>query len=125
MEPGDGAAREGADGGFLLVWEDLSVGEAGRIIDGHVEAVPAGSPLAALAGPVACDAMVDPIDTAELLDVDMDQFAGVGPFVAHDARTDLKVRKPCKANAAQDRSDGGARQRELPGVRRPADALAT
>src|SRR4051794_38149443 len=76
LEPGQCAAgeRDGARG--FLVDQDLTVGHAASIADGDVEILPVGAALVALCGAIAGDAVADASDAAELLDVDVDEFAG-------------------------------------------------
>jgi hypothetical protein len=52
------------------------VGQAGGIVDGDVEVLPADAAAAVDADMVAANAMTDAGDPAELLAVDVDQFAG-------------------------------------------------
>lgn len=47
----------------------------------------------ALSGAIAGDAMADALDAAELLDVDVDEFAGMLALVADDGRTGFEGRK--------------------------------
>ena len=66
MEEGDGAR-----GGF--VGEELGEGEAGVVVDGDVEVLPAGAAdVIALA--VAGDAVAGAHDAGELLDVEVEEF---------------------------------------------------
>ena len=57
----------------------FGVGEPRSVVDGDMESLPAetlAGPTAALAAPVAGDAVADAVDPAELLGIDVDQFAG-------------------------------------------------
>lgn len=90
LEPSKTAFQEGY--GVLLAFggPQLCVGQAGAVIDGDVEVFPAeplaeGAPVA-LTGAVAGEAVPDPVDAAEFLDVDMDQFAWLFALVADDGR---------------------------------------
>ena len=75
MEEGDDAL-----GGFI--GEELGEGQAAVIVDGDVEVFPAcTADVIVLA--VAGDAVAGALDAGELLDVEMEQFAGVGALVAH------------------------------------------
>jgi hypothetical protein len=47
------------------------------IIDSDLDMVPADAAITGLADAVACNAMVDPVESSELFDVDMDKFAGL------------------------------------------------
>ena len=92
---GDGAVEEAGDGGCLLVVEHLGVGETAVVVDGDVDVLPADS-VADVAGPVGVFGVVvlsaaaahppagAALDAAELLDVDVEQLARSGAFVADD-----------------------------------------
>jgi hypothetical protein len=49
--------------------------------------LPADTTPIAPAGAIAGDAMADAVDAAELLDVNMDEFAGTVALIADDRRT--------------------------------------
>src|SRR3954471_21777286 len=89
---GDGAAQESSDGGGLLVGKYFGVGQARGVVDGDVDVVPTGR-LAAAPGGVgnrqlvvaagARDALARAaLDAPELLDVNVDQFAGPLALIA-------------------------------------------
>jgi hypothetical protein len=75
FEEGERAGEEGAGAFFALVGQELGIGEAGSVIDGDVQVLPAD--VARAAGEIAVDGMADAPDAAELLGVDVDQFAGL------------------------------------------------
>ena len=77
-----------------------------------------------LAAPVAGDAVADAVDPAELLDVDVDQLAGLLPLVADDRGLGVERREPAEPEAAQDQADGGDRPAELARNGRAGQALA-
>src|SRR3954451_1177348 len=86
---GDRSAEEADGGGGLLLAQDLDVGQAGRVVDAHVHEPPADGPPACLARaalqlPLAMDAMSGPArrDPRELLDVNVQQLAGMATLVA-------------------------------------------
>lgn len=91
-----------AEGGRVLLAfarEDLRVGEAGGVLDGHMDEVPSGA-FDAVA-PVAGDAMAGPDDAAGRsawrlnLGVDVDELPGVLALVADDRRLRIAVdRRP-------------------------------
>ena len=75
IEPGDGPGGE-PDRAFLaFVRQDLGVGQARGVIDGDVDKLPAGAALVAPSAAIAADTVADAVGTAELLDIDMDEFA--------------------------------------------------
>ena len=98
MEESDGTA-----GGFIR--EELGEGEAGMVIDGDVEELPAcAAGMIALA--VAGDAVAGAHDAGELLDVEMEQIARVCALVAADGRRRRESGQPRRV-AAQQAGDGG------------------
>src|SRR5690606_24728250 len=123
FEPSEGVAEE-ADGAVLgLVGHQRGVGEARGIIDGDVEELPAGAAPAALAGAIAGDAMADAVDAAELLGIEVDQFAGPLPLVAADLARRVEGGEPAEAEPAQDYPHGGDGPPELAGDRRAGETL--
>lgn len=70
---------------------------------------------AALAGAVAGDAMPNAIDAAELLDVDVDQFAGMGALVAAHRLGRIEVTHPAQPGTPQDPAYRGGRDASLLG----------
>jgi hypothetical protein len=105
LEPIQRTARE-SDGAFsALVRKNFTVGHAGRVIDRHVEKFPARATLVALPRAIAGDAMADAINAAELLDVDVDQFAGPVALIANDQRFRIQRAQPSEAETTQQRSD--------------------
>ena len=82
----------------------------------------------ALADPVAGDPVADPIELAKLLDVDVDDLAGRGAFIAADRLGRLERRQPVEAQAFEDATDGGGRDADFrsdlfAGVALPAQSL--
>ena len=138
-EPGHGVAEHGGGGLAGLVVVDLGVGDAGVVVEDGVDErgpdqrVP--ERLVALAGAVGGDravlAALGPADVApaaavgdvaELLDVDVDQRAGVVVLVAADrlAGDPVDVGEPADPAPDQDlvdrrRGDAGLRRRSGPG----------
>lgn len=72
------------DGGDFFVGEEAGEGEAGVIIDGDVETFDAGA--GAAAGAIAGGADPGALEAAELLDVEVEEIAGVRVFVTLDGR---------------------------------------
>jgi hypothetical protein len=117
-EPRDRAGSEG-DGTFLaFISQQLGVAQAGGIIDGHMQELPPQTPPAAasiaLSGAIAGDTMADAVDAAELLDVDVDQFARFVALVTDNRRPGIKSRKTPQAAAAQGHPDSGDRPAQTP-----------
>jgi hypothetical protein len=80
LEVGHGCGQEAGGGVRLFVRVECGVGDAGVIIDGDVEELPACS--TSLVPGVAGDAMAGLDDAGELLDVDVQQVAGRVMLVA-------------------------------------------
>src|SRR6266566_2661152 len=89
--PAEGAAEEGDAIGGALARQQLCVGQARVVIDREVQVLPAGVTVAR--EPVAMDALADRPETAELLDVDVNELARPLALVADD-------RAPCRSRQA-------------------------
>src|SRR5262249_42873728 len=84
--------------------------------------------LAALAGSVAGDAMADPIELAELFDVDVDQFAGMFTLIAPHRLGRVQVAQSVQTQPPQDAAHSRRRETDLgrdllAGVALPAQRL--
>ena len=103
---GDGLA-EGVEGaGDFFVWVEAGEGEAGVVVDGDVEALDAGAWVAV--GAVAGGADAGLGEAAQLLDVEVEEFAWAVAFVADDRRLGrLQRSEAVEAVAAQDAGEGG------------------
>ena len=82
----------------------------------------------ALPGSIAGDAMADPVELAELFDVDVDQFAGMFALIAPHRLGRLQIAYPVQAQPPQDATDGRRRDADfggdlLAGVALPAQNL--
>ncbi|MDP9003627.1 MAG: hypothetical protein M3N12_02430, partial [Verrucomicrobiota bacterium] len=94
-----------------LVREDTSEGEAGVIIDGDVEAFDTGARVAE--GAITGGAHAWAEKTTELLDVEVEEFAGGGAFVAPRRRFGRIERgEPIEVMTAQDAGESGLGGRE-------------
>jgi hypothetical protein len=103
--PGDQASKEGSRGGGSFVGEDFGIRQSGGIIDGDVNELPAGT--AAALPAVACDAVADDLDAAQLLDVDVDELSGVVSLVATNGLLRVQVLEPREALPGQDAGHRG------------------
>ena len=102
---GDSGAQEG-DGGFaLLVGQHAGEGEAGVIVDGDVQSLPAGELGAAAAAAIATNGNL--LIAGHALDVEMEQIAGSGMLVAHDGRSGMQVAPAVEMSPLQNAADGG------------------
>lgn len=84
---GDGCLEKGYGAARLLVGLDLAEGDTGCIVDADMDELPArpaalGTAPGALACAIAGDVMTNPLEAAEVLDVDVDQLAGMGTLTA-------------------------------------------
>ncbi len=100
---------------FLLVGQDLAEGDTGVVVDANVQILPADASSVALAGAVAGDAVARSVEAAELLDVDVDELAGVLAFVAPYRLGRFERLEAVEAEPPQDTADGGGRDAELGG----------
>ena len=89
----------------LFVWEKAGEGEPRMIIDGDVEAFDAGARVAD--GAIAGGADPWATEAAELFDVEVEELAWKGAFVAEDGRFGIQSGETMEAVAAQDTRDGG------------------
>ncbi|MGP5741743.1 hypothetical protein [Pseudomonas aeruginosa] len=90
----------------MLIRMQTGEGQPGCIIDGHVDELPAG-PIGTLL-PVAGDPMPGFPEAAELLDVQVQEIAGLGVLIAHH-RSRLQFSQPVKAGlleTARNSADG-------------------
>src|SRR3954469_11116612 len=83
---GDRSLEEGDRALLFLVRKDLRKGHPGGVVDADVDELPSDAPALALTGSIACDAMADAVEAAELFDIDVDQFAGMLALVAANRR---------------------------------------
>jgi hypothetical protein len=72
----------------------------------HIDKLPTCISGVALLRTDAVDAVADPIELAELFDVDVDQFSGMLSFIAADRLGRLQRGESVKAEPTQDAADG-------------------
>src|ERR1700675_1464220 len=84
--------------------QDLSEGQAGVVVDGDMQGLPAG--MFVLAATAAVGAPRDLLEAGQALDVEMEQIAGSGMFVAHDGRGGMQIAPATEPSAAQNAADG-------------------
>ena len=91
------------------------------VVDRQMHILPADPAGVALAGPVAGDPVTDPIELAQLLDVDVDDLAWGGALVAADRLGRLERRQPVEPSR-RDAADvpGNAPRGDLLAVALPA-----
>ncbi len=101
----DGGVQEG-DGGFtLLVGQHAGEGEAGVIVDGDVQRLPAGELRAAATTAIAPND--DLLIAGHALDVEMEQIAGSGMLVAYHRRCGMQMTPAVEMGAPEDAADRG------------------
>ena len=95
----------------LFVGEQTSEGEAGVIINGDVQAFDAGAGVALSAVAGGADSGTE--EAAELLDIEMEELAGVVAFVTPGGRFGrFQGREAVEVMAAQDAREGGLGDRQ-------------
>jgi hypothetical protein len=102
---GDGGVQEGDSGLALLVGQHAGEGEAGVIVDGDVQSLPAGELRAS--APPAVATKGDLLIAGHALDVEMEQIAGSGMLVAHDGRGGMQVAPAVEMSPLKNAADGG------------------
>src|SRR5262249_51737442 len=106
-EVGDGGEQE-RDGAFLLlVGEDLSTRYPGMVVDSDVDEFPARTLTAAIACAASGDAVAHAAETAELLNVEMDDLTWFLALVAWMWLLQLEAREPAEAAAFENARDAG------------------
>jgi hypothetical protein len=79
---GDSGLEEGDGAALALALHDPAEGSPRGIVDGNVDELPTDAADVAFAGPVAGDAVADPVELTELFDVDVDELSGLIALVA-------------------------------------------
>src|SRR5207244_3621610 len=106
-EVGDGGDQE-RDGAFLLlVGEDISTRYPRMVVDSDVDEFPACTLTAAIACAASGDAVAHAAETAELLNVEMDDLAWFLALVAWMWLLQLEAREPAEAAAFENARDAG------------------
>jgi hypothetical protein len=99
------------------------------VVDGDMDILPSHPSAVALAGAVAGDAMADPVEAAELLDVDVDHLAGFVALVTAYRLDRFDCADPIEATPLEDAADGGRRDAQRGGdllpVRRARRSTST
>ena len=110
---GDGGSQKGGGAPLLLACHDLGEGHAGVVVDSDMDELPTHASAVALAGPVAGYAMSDPVEQAELLDVDMDHLARLLALVTAHRCSRLKSGNLTEPQALEDAAESGRRDTEF------------
>jgi hypothetical protein len=102
----EGLVQSVEHAGGAFVREETSEGEAGVVVDGDVETFDAGAWIAEGAITGGADAWA--MEGAELLDVEVEEFAGRGAFVAQRRRfRTIERREAIEVMTAQDAGESG------------------
>jgi len=120
----DGGFEEGDGAAALLVGLDLGEGDTGMVVYGDMDMVPADATVTGLADTVAGDAMADAIESAQLFNVDMDEFAGMFTLIAAHRLDRFQGFEAAQAEPFEDTADRGRRNPQLGGNRPAAQPLA-
>jgi hypothetical protein len=92
--------ESGEDAGEFFVWKETGEGEAGMVVDGDVETFDAGPWIADGAVAGCADAWAK--EAAQLLDVEVEELAGMVPFVTDHGRFGrLQGREAVEVSTAQ------------------------
>jgi hypothetical protein len=103
---GDGLMESLEDAGGAFIRAEGGESEAGVIVDGDVQGLDAGAWVAL--GTVASGADAWAMEAAELLDVEVEEFAGCGAFVAQRRRFGrIERREAIEVMTAQDAGESG------------------
>jgi len=119
-KPGDGTIEEARRRGTGLIREHFDIRRATVVIDRDMRIFPAD---ALHAGPsIAMNPMPDARDSRQWLHIQVDQVAGVRPFVSADRWRGHQPRQAIQSRPREDRRDGRSGDLELDrdGPRRPA-----
>jgi hypothetical protein len=100
VEPGHSPHQKTHRRGLLLIRQHLDVGQASRVIHGHIGLFIAGTRRAALAA-ITGDAVTDPLKAGQLFGVDVDHVAGQGPLVPADWFSGLQVLQATKPDGLE------------------------
>jgi hypothetical protein len=118
---GEGGMQESDGRSSGAVGEHLGKSNAGMVIDGDVEALPAGMMLAATATVGTCDNVGK---AAQGLEVEMEQIARSWMLVANERNSRLQIAHAVEAQAAKNTANGGPAATGKAGNVQTGEALA-
>lgn len=113
-KPSERPLQKGRTRGRIRGAEYFRISQPGRIIDRHVEIFPADTTSAPAA--ITMDAMPNLRHAAHALQIDVQEIAGLGPFVALHRRRGLKEREAIEAPLG-DRAHANPNGRGNPRIR--------
>src|SRR5262249_50330396 len=120
-KPAQGAGHKGLRVDRAIAAQHFDIRGAARIVDAHVDVLPADAPGAV--PPVAGDAVAEAADATELLDIDMPERPPPRAFVPTHGLRGADGLQPPEPVAAQDGPDRRARQAEAARDRRAGPPL--
>src|SRR5215470_10006871 len=103
-EEGKGSMQKSSSGGAFLVGVDSRKSQAGMIINGDMNILPA--PALGWMTAITMQAMTDVAETSQFLDVEVEQVSRQGIFIALDRGRGLKQSQTVQSQATQDATDG-------------------
>ena len=98
---------------MFFIRKDLRIGDAGGVVDGHMDILPSRSWHMILR--VAGDPMARAYDAAELLDVDVKEFSEVLSLIAHHGRGGIQRGETVKSMPPQNPRDSRLGESTLTG----------
>jgi hypothetical protein len=104
VEPVDRTSEEGDGRRRSFIGQNLGIGQSGGVVDGDMDELPADA--ASLDRVVPVDAVTDATDTAQLLDIDVDELARAISLVPNDRDLGLEAFEAGEAITSQDAGDG-------------------
>jgi hypothetical protein len=107
-EVGHGLAEKAAGRETFFIGQHGGEGDAGVIVNGHVEKLPAGP--AGFVLRIAGEAMTGFADAREFFDVEVQQIAGSGMLITNDGNGRLERSSGVEFQTGEDAADGGAAQ---------------
>jgi hypothetical protein len=100
-----GGAQEGDGGVGFLVGQHAGKSQAGVVVNGDVQGLPAGELRTAAAASVA--AQGDALVAGQGFDVEVEQVAGSGMLIAEDRGSGMQVTPAVEMSALQNAANGG------------------
>ena len=113
LEEDQRTAQEGRCGIGLFVGQDLDIGKTREVVDSDVDKLPTRT--WASGRSIAMDTVTDSFDSAQLLDIEVDEVAGMLALVSEDRFFRVEISKSRKASALEDNGDRRSGHPKLPG----------
>lgn len=102
---------DGTDG--FLIRMDLGEGQPRGIVNADMDLFPTESPAVGLAFAIPCDPVPGALEPPQALEIEVDQFARVGAFVAAYRFGRSEIAQAAQTGAAQNPTDRGRRNAGL------------